>query len=226
MIHNCVNCPVAWKNFKNLTEAELSFVNENRCEASFKAGEIILKQGSPASNAVFLASGMAKISYEGTDQQNLIVDIALPQRLILTPGVDRPLYNLYTVTAITPVQTCFINLAVLYQIAGENAEFASGMLMDLSAKSYFLHQKLITLAQKNMLGRLAETILFFSREVYQSDSFNMVLTRQELGEMTHMARESVVRTLQQLENSGVIRILNSNIQILDPEKLKSIAGKD
>ncbi len=52
-IADCGSCTCGWKNFDNLSQDELKVINSNRYEASFKAGEIIFKQGAPTSNAVF-----------------------------------------------------------------------------------------------------------------------------------------------------------------------------
>ena len=63
---------------------------------------------------------------------------------------------------------------------------------------------MVNLTQKKMPGRLAETLIYFSDEVFKTDEYEMILSRQELGEMTNMAKESVVRILKELEDSGVI----------------------
>jgi len=47
LISSCETCTRRWKNFKHLTKEELQLVNENRYEATFKPGEIMMKQGSP-----------------------------------------------------------------------------------------------------------------------------------------------------------------------------------
>ena len=86
LVNNCETCTHGWKNFQNLTKEELTLINENRYEATFKPGETIIKQGSPASNALFMASGMAKAYIEGQNGKNFILSIALPGRLILGPG--------------------------------------------------------------------------------------------------------------------------------------------
>lgn len=74
-----------WKNFQFLNESEIKLVNENRYEAFFKPGEIIIKQGTPAGNALFLISGMAKNYIEGIRGRNFIMSILLPGILILGP---------------------------------------------------------------------------------------------------------------------------------------------
>jgi CRP-like cAMP-binding protein len=225
LINSCENCMVSWKNFKNLSKSEIRLVNENRYEATFKPGEIILKQGSPASSAVFLAKGMAKIYIEGIDSKNFILGIAMPSRLIIGPGVHVNARHSYSVSALTVVQACFISFEIINQLIRQNAAFASGMIEDLSVKSFALHNKLVSLTQKKMPGRLAEAILFFAEEVYKTDIFDMILSRQELGELTNMAKESVTRIMKELETSGVVKSDCSKIQIIDREKLKLISER-
>jgi CRP-like cAMP-binding protein len=225
LISNCEKCDVAWKNFKNLSKDELKLVNENRYEATFKPGETILKQGSPATSAVFLASGIAKIYIEGLDGKNFILGIALPARLILGPGVHTSTRHSYTVSALTVVQACFVSFSLINQLINQNPKFALGMLEDLSLKSYAVHNKLVSLTQKKMSGRIAEALLFFADEVFKTDEFEILLSRQELGEMTNMAKESVVRILKELESIGIIRSGYSKIKILDKEKLRLVSER-
>ena len=222
---NCDNCNVRWKNFQYLTKAELQLINENRYEATFKPGEIIIKQGSPASNALFLSSGMAKNYIEGIRGKNFIMNILLPGRLIIGPGAYVNSRHTYSVSALTAVQACFISFDIFKQLVKANGEFAEGLLEDISAKSLRSHLRMVNLAQKRMPGRLAEILLYFADEIFGSDQFEMVLSRQELGEMTNMAKESVVRILKEMEESGLIISTTSEIRIIDKQKLQLISEK-
>jgi CRP-like cAMP-binding protein len=224
-IESCENCSVRWGNFKYLTSSELQLINQNRYEAMFKPGEIIIKQGSPASNALFLASGMAKNYFEGLRGRNFIMGILQPGRLIMGPGAFVNSRYTYSVAAITPVQACFINFEIFRQLVKVNGDFAEGMLQDISAKALRSHTRMVNLAQKKMPGRLAEALLYLSEEVFRSDDFEMIFSRQELGEMTNMVKESVVRILKEFEDSGVIETRLSEIKILDKEKLSQISEK-
>src|ERR1035437_10458245 len=219
IISSCETCTHQWKNFQHLTKKELAIVNENRYEATFKAGEIILKQGSPTSNALFISSGMAKTYIEGLHGKNFIISIALPGRLILGPGAYVDSRHTYTVAAITSVQACFINFDIFKQLVRTNGAFAEGLLQDISAKSSGSLTRMVNLSQKKMHGRLADTLLYFSDVVFKNNEYEMILSRQELGEMTNMAKECVVRILKELEDSGVIYSDSSKIKILDRDKL-------
>jgi len=200
-------------------------VNDNRYEATFKPGEIILKQGSPTSNALFMASGMAKTYIEGLNGKNFVISIALPGRLILGPGAYVDSRHTYTVAAITSVQACFINFEIFKQIVRSNGIFAESLLEDISEKSQNTFTRMVNLSQKKMHGRLADALLYFSNAVFKSDEYEMILSRQELGEMTNMAKECVVRILKELEETGVIYSDSSKIKILDRQKLIQISLK-
>ena len=225
LITSCETCTRKWKNFQHLSQEELNLVNENRYEATFKPGEIIIKQGSPASNALFMASGMAKTYIEGLNGKNFVISIALPGRLILGPGAYVDSRHTYTVAAITSVQACFINFEIFKHLVRTNGAFAESLLEDISAKSQNTFSRMVNLSQKKMHGRLADALLYFSDAIFKSDEYEMILSRQELGEMTNMAKECVVRILKELEETGVIYSDSSKIKILNREKLIQIALK-
>lgn len=220
------NCIDGWKNFRNLSENELKLVKENRYQAAFKPGEIIIKQGSPSSNAIFISSGMAKTYIEGSTGKNFLMSIALPGVLLLSPGAFVNSRYTYTVAAITQVRACFISLDIFKQLIRLDGAFAEGLLEEISSEALKSHIRMVSLAQKKMQGRLADALIYFSDEVFKADEYDMILSRQELGEMTNMAKECVVRILKQIEDSGIIHSHSSKIKILDKDKLRLIAEKD
>lgn len=225
LIENCADCSSGWKNLQLLTKSELLLINENRYEATFKPGEVMLKQGSPTSNALFLADGMAKIYMEGLKGKNFIMSIGLPGMLIMGPGAYVNSRHTYSVTAITTVHACFISFDIFKQLVRVNGEFAESLIEDISVKSLKTQLRMVNLAQKRMSGRLAEVLLYFSNDIFNNDEYDMILSRQELGEMTSMAKECVVRILKELEDSGVIYSDSSKIKILDKERLIQISEK-
>jgi CRP/FNR family transcriptional regulator len=168
---------------------------------------------------------MAKTYIEGATGKNFIMSIALPGRLILGPGAYIDSRHSYTVSAITTVHACFINIEVFKSIVRTNGIFAESLIEDISKKSLASLDRMVNLSHKKMHGRLADILLYFSDIVFKKDEYEMILSRQELGEMTNMAKECVVRILKELEDSGVIYSDSSKIKILDKEKLIQISIK-
>ena len=214
-----------WKNLKALSSGEQDYLNQNRFEAVFKRGEILIKQGSPASNALFLSSGMTKTYKECAGGRNFIINIDKPGRMVMGQDSYVNSRNNFSVSALTEVNACFISIDVIRQLVRVNGTFAEGMLEDICTKSLKTYIRMINLTLKKMPGRLAETLLYFADEVFLSDEFEMLLSRQELGEMTNMARESVVRIMAEFEETGVLKSDSTGIKILDKNKLILISEK-
>ncbi len=225
LINSCEACTHGWKSLSLLTKSELKLVNDNRYEATFKPGEIMIKQGSPTSSALFMSTGLAKSYIEGIGGKNFIIGIPVPGKLIMGPGAYVNSRHTYSVSAITSVNACFISFDIFKHLVKVNGDFAESLLEDISAKALKSHERMVNLAQKRMSGRLAEILLYFADEIFMKDEYEMILSRQELGEMTSMAKECVVRILKELEESGVIYSDSSRIKILDKPKLIQISEK-
>jgi CRP-like cAMP-binding protein len=225
LVNNSDGFSKIWKNFENLSADELKLLNDNKYKATFKPGEIIIKQGSPASSALFLTSGRAKIYIEGNKGKNFILGIAMPKQLILGPGAFTNLRHTFSVAALEALQASFISFDVFRKIMRSNAAFNEFLLEDLSSMVIRAHDRLVSQAQKRMPGRLADALLYFADEVFFSDEYEMILSRQEMGEMTNMAKECVVRILKELEDLGVIYSDTSRIKIIDRERLIHISER-
>lgn len=221
-VSSCIGCIHGWGNFVNLTTEQLERVNENRYEALFQKGEIIFKEGSPASDAVFLASGLAKIFVNGHDGKKMILSVAQTRQLILGPGFYVDNRHHYSLGALTDVKACFINANILRDLVHENSAFAEGFLIDISTKSLRSHHRMVSLMHKKMHGRLAEGLLYLADQIFKSDKFPCLLSRQEMGEYTGMTKESVVRLLKEFDDEGIVRLQPHSIELLNKEKLKMI----
>lgn len=219
----CKNCTCSWPNFENLSDEQLDLINSNRFQANFKAGEIIFKQGSPTSNAVFLSSGIAKIYMEGYDNKNIILSIVKPRLLIAGPGTYVDNRHHYSLAALTETKACFVEMNIIKNLVQENSLFAEGFLKDLSSKSLSTFHKLVSFSQKKMHGRLAEGLVHLADEIFMSDKFNCHMTRQELGEFTGMTKESVVRLLKEFHDENIIQIQDHSIEIINKAKLEKIS---
>ena len=222
-ICNCVDCNKGWAYFKMLNDKELVLLEKSRYEADFRPGEMIIKQSSPASNAVFLRSGMAKIYMEGQGRKNLIISIAKPGMMIVGPGIYTDSRYSFSVASINDSKVCFISIEVIKEFFKNNKAFAEGVLKEMSIVSHFYLERLLSMTQKKMPGRVAEVLLYLAKDVFNADEFIPLLTRQELADMAGMAKESIVRILKDFSVEGIICSECPDIKILDKDKLPMIS---
>jgi CRP/FNR family transcriptional regulator len=84
---------------------------------------------------------------------------------------------------------------------------------------------MISLTQKQMHGRMADGLLYLSKDFFKSDTFKLHLSRQEIADLTAMSKDSAIRILKDFERDGLIALKGNELSILDTEQLISISIK-
>jgi CRP/FNR family transcriptional regulator, polysaccharide utilization system transcription regulator len=209
--------------FKSLTKEELDALFENKQRVKFKAGETILKQNTDSSHLVCIRKGMAKLFVEGVRERNLILKIIKDSEIIISGGILVKSVRPYTVTAITELECCFINIDKIIKMLLNNSGFAVSFIGCYYQQYNQMFGTLINLTQKYMPGRVADTLLYLKNQVLCTNPFTLPLTRQELSEMSAMTKESFVRILTEFKNSKIIRTEGRTIEILYEQALAEIS---
>jgi len=209
--------------FKNLTETELDFLVNGKQQIKYKTGETIIKQNTSSTYVICMRDGLAKISVEGEKGKNLIVRIIGKGDFITGGGLFNGNVHHFTITAITPITCCLIDSGKLSNLFTQNNKFAVELLRNHTRQNNYLLTKLVTLTQKYMPGRVADTLLYLKNEIYHSNTYSTTLSRQELADMSNMTKESLVRILQQFKESNLIKTHGSEIEIIDEASLQHIS---
>jgi CRP/FNR family transcriptional regulator len=81
----------------------------------------------------------------------------------------------------------------------------------------------ISLAHKQVNGRVADILIYLSQKVYKSNSFTLNLTRKELAEFAGCSKENVIHTLTRFEKDGILKSDNKRVEILNFKKLCEIS---
>ncbi len=224
---NCCNMSCFKGNetniFKSLTESELHFLIDKKQQIKYNVKETIIKQNTSSTFVICMRDGLAKVFIEGEKGKNLIVKIIGKGDFISGGGLFNGNVQHFTISAITPVTCCLIDASKLSNLFSENNSFAVELLRNHTKQNNYLLSKMVSLTQKYMPGRVAETLLYLKDEIYKSSKFSMDLSRQELAEMSNMTKESLVRILQQFKESHLIKTQGSELEILDEGSLIHIS---
>lgn len=220
---NCLNCPFKMGLFKFLTKEELAFLDENRYEIMFNAGETVFKQNGALTHLAALTSGLLKVYIEDSNKNNLLLTIRKPNEFVGGPGFMSDFKHHYSVMALESSLVCFIDIKAFEKVMRQNSEFAMQFIGYLNKIHIKLHEKLITLTHKNMHGRVAESLLYLSKVIYNSSSFTTLLTRQDLADISSLAKESFIRILREFKLKDLIKIEGNTFHIKDMEALEKIS---
>ena len=220
---SCVNCSCKSDLFGFLNHEELELVDNNRLNVVFKPGETIRKQGTQMTHVLSLNSGMAKLYLEGIENRNSILRIVRPTQFIGGPGIYLDQMHHYTVVAMMESSVCFIKLNTIKELFRRNHGFAEEFMKDFSRNTLNVYNRLIYLTQKQMPGRMADSLLYLFEDIFKSDHFPMLLTKQDLADLSAMSRDSAIKILRSFEHEGIIRFSEKELLLTDHDALKRIS---
>jgi CRP-like cAMP-binding protein len=220
---NCATCLGRSEMFNFLSEQELELISNNKYEIRFKKGEIIKKQGTHLSHVVSINSGLVKLYIEGYRGTNLILRIIKPTNFIGGPGLYFDQKHHYSLMALVDTKACLIEANTFKKIIHSNQGFANAFMRDMSINSLTTYDRLISTTQKQIPGRIADALLYLSRDIFESNTILPCITKKELSELTGMTNDSVVRILREFKNEDILKIDNG-IEILDQDKLIQISN--
>lgn len=222
----CFECDKKSLCFQQLNEDELRLTNENKVQIQFKKGEIISKQGSFVTHVMYLKTGYAKVYKETDLDNNLILDIIPDGKLIgLTSLFNSDNIARFSVAALTDTVICSIDRNIIEKLIYKNNKFAKTVISSLNQEALQFYDKMASLTQKQMNGRVAEALLYLSDNILKADKFEMILSRKELAEFTGMSTMSVIRTLKDLRNEDIIEDKKGILIIKNKDQLKKISQK-
>jgi len=194
----------------------------NPLHAHFKKHDVICKQGTEVTHAIFLVKGSAKLYIEGLNNRNIILYILKPPAYIgLLCFFDNPEYS-YSVSALEESEVCFIELDLVKKLYIQNHELLLSLNKAFGKSVSAIMKKIISLNQKQIRGRFAENLIYLS-QIYNNKNFHLALTRKEVGEMIAISEENAVRLFTEFSNENIISVKGRDIEILDMPLIKKIS---
>jgi len=211
--------------FEALTPEQRMEIEDNKVSVNYNKGETICKQGSQATHVLFLQEGLVKVYLEGRPK-NLILTIIPAGQMIGLPAIFEGNKSfLYSVTTYVDSKVQMISIDVMKRLIAENALFAGRIINILNENTAQTYGRFYCLMQKQLHGRMADILLCLSQRIFKSKSFQLPLSRNDLGELTGMSTESVIRIFKDFKDEKLINVNAKFIEILNEEKLLMISDK-
>ena len=155
----------------------------------------------------------------------MIMRIVKAPAYLCLPSTFGDKINHFSATALEKTTICFIDLHTFKQFIYANGDFAYQILIDLSHAQLESFRNCVNNAQKHSLGKVADVLLYFSNDIYNSPTFSLPITRQDLGDMAGTSRESASRILTDFHEERIIELNGKKVTILKPELLLQISEK-
>lgn len=222
MQNDCKHCPFNSRATATLSDENFQQLTDNHLELRFGKGDSIIKQGMFSTNVVFLRHGLVKIHLNGPYHEQIVRLVKAPSYLGL-PTTFGDKVNQYSVTAVSEVEVCFIDINTFRKILNENREFANEIIVELSKNELESFRRCANRTQKQVRGNMADILLEFSESIFHSASFTLPFTQTELAGMIDTSRESVSRVLTEFDKDGIIKLTGKKVEILNQKSLLMIS---
>lgn len=217
---NCSKIPTI---FNNNIQGENECLFKDRRVVTYHPGEIIMKQNTSLTHVVCIKSGIVKQYIESDNGKNLIINIHSEGDIIGFSEIltNNPLNS--SISAVTETNTCLIPISNTLEIMKSNSAMAMEVLKYTNSINQNTISNMVNLTQKNMSQKVAGVLLFFSKNIFESNKYTIPLSRQDLADMCSMTKESFIRVIKDLKDSGHITVKGNNFEIIDIESLERIS---
>jgi len=187
-----------------------------------RKGEHVFREGEEADAFYVVRSGSLKSYLVTEDGEEQVLGFYLPGDVF---GLDTTETQQRMSSAITLETTSLCRFPHAY--LADKAQ-GSNLLRITAEQMQRDHNLVLMLARKDADGRIASFLddlacRYWSRG-YSASAFLLSMSRQDIGCYLGLAVETVSRTLTRFQECGVLQVNRREVEILDHDTLRKIAG--
>jgi len=209
-----------------LSDEEKEYLENNHSILKYKKNQIIYQEGEEPAGLLCLGSGKVKIFKEGVGGRDQIVRLASAPDFIGYRALFAEEKHIASAVVIETCNIFFIKKEILYKLLSTNNQFCINIIKAFATELGFSRYRTVTLTQKHIRGRLAESLIIL-RDIYGFEddgcTLNIYLSREDLANFSNMTTSNAIRTLTTFVKEKVIVVDGRIIKILDEDKLGRIS---
>lgn len=221
----CANCDFRDVVFSYLDDPSIEELCNNKEEQSFRKGEIINHEGEKITNFKYLKSGLVKLYRRTSNGEEQVITITRPFEFVSNMSIFSEERYQYSVSALEDSVVCMVKLDFIKELFLKNGGFAMGLLTKISRINDKIISQTLDIRQKNLVGRVAFVLLYFTKEIYNSRVFDLPVSRKEIADYIGMSTANVIRTLSDFKREEIIRVFGKTIEVVDVDKLEIISKR-
>ncbi|OFX70971.1 MAG: hypothetical protein A2X12_06455 [Bacteroidetes bacterium GWE2_29_8] len=198
-----------------LNTEEKKMIKDNVVSIIYPKDTIICKQDEEIEYLYFLKSGIVKFYKQDNNTKKLsfiTYDNIFINILSIFKNIDIGKKNEYTLLAAEECEVCLIKIDVVKELLMKNGDFSYHLIKEIATGSLYILNTYVSIYRRQVKERIAFLILFF-REYYNDNSYSFPLSRVEMAEMLDVARENIIRTLQEFNKDGIVELKGKKITI-------------
>jgi CRP-like cAMP-binding protein len=208
---------------KYLTSDEIDEIRAHINVVHHSKRDIIFRQNSETSHLIFVRAGLVKVYKERKDGRAYILKISASGEFLDLLSFYGNTIHQYSASAVEDCEIGYIDIQVFNGILKKNGIFAMELIRLVSREGLYMFEKLLRLSHKQLPGRIADVILYFSEITNKNEEFDFPLTRRELAELAGTTKESFIRTLAEFKNDKIIELNGSHVKIKSMKIIRTLS---
>lgn len=180
-------------------------------------------ENDKADTLYYIRSGKLKIEIGRQDDEGVIVGLRGPGEIAGYRAIIAGEKHSTTATAIEPTELVGISRRLALDIFAQNTKMAGQVTRIMAKQVKDAQHRLWAMTHKQLRGRLADSLLFLCDTfgyAAGTQCIDILLTREELGQLSNMNTANAIRTLATFVTEGIIETKGRSIAILDEEALR------
>ncbi|MDD4216506.1 MAG: Crp/Fnr family transcriptional regulator [Bacteroidales bacterium] len=213
--------------FYTISKEDKEYLLKNTECRSYKKNELVFLENTKPAGLICLSDGKVKIFKEGAGGRDQIIRLSRPGGFIgyraLFAGQN---YHASAVSLEVSI-ACTIEKNALFSVMKNDPNLTFAILKSLATELGVSNMRTVSLTQKHIRGRLAESLLFLIETYgYFDDGLTIkaLLSREDIASLSNMTTSNAIRTLSTFAQEGVIGLEGRRIKIIDVKMLQKISN--
>lgn len=206
-------------------EARKLLDNNHSC-IIFRKGEYVIREGDKTRGVLIMVSGRAKLFRTGVGGREQIIKLLKPPAVIIYNALFSENHSPFSCRTFEETAVVVIDKTSLVRLLRQNGDLALRFMKLISDDLTFTNNRLVSLTQKHVRGRLAESLILI-RDTYGLEAdgrtLRAVLPREDIAHLSNMTTSNAIRTLSNFETEKIIGISGKRIIIRDAVMLEEFS---
>ena len=199
-----------------------ALISDQRRINKYKKKQLLYSEGNTANSLYFVIKGKVKTFKTNQDGRDYITGLHKEGDFIGYMNLlDDSIYS-DSASTLDDSEVCIIPKQEFFALLFSKPDIAEKFIKMLSSNIIESEERLVKLAYNSVRKRVAESLLMLEKNYTENGSstkFSMPVSREDLASITGASKETVIRTLSDFKDEGLIEIAGSTITIIKNDKL-------
>jgi CRP/FNR family transcriptional regulator, polysaccharide utilization system transcription regulator len=211
---------------RGLSQTEKELLDNHHQVINFRKGDTIANPDTKLRGPVCLVSGKAKVFRIGAGNREQIIKMLRPFNFISYSPLFSDSACIFSSVAIEESSVVVLEKNTLNKILKQNADMAFRFMKAMSDDLLYSNNRMVSLTQKHVRGRIAESILLLC-DTYGVEAdgrtLRVMISREDLAHLSNMTTSNAIRTLSGLVSEKTLETAGRKIIILNFDELEAIS---